>query len=116
MVIKVRKKIKRPRHTSTQAAGCDDMRSLGRNDNLGDLDMENLYSWEILGKIVADIIVVKFCLVSKQYIELWLEMTLPETHSQFAHENGWDWKIKSPFLFWFRPIFRDELLVLGRVS
>ena len=92
------------------------MRSLGRNDNLGDLDMENLYSWEILGKIVADIIVVKFCLVSKQYIELWLEMTLPETHSQFAHENGWDWKIKSPFLFWFRPIFRDELLVLGRVS
>ena len=80
----------------------------GKNDNLGDLDMENLYSWEILGKIVADIIVVKFCLVSKQYIELWLEMTLPETHSQFAHENGWDWKIKSPFLFWFRPIFQGR--------
>ena len=26
---------------------------------------------------------------SKQYIELWLEMTLPETNSQFAPENGW---------------------------
>ena len=53
--------------------------------------------------------------------------TLPETNSQFAPENGWDWNMMNfhlghkilsyEFSFWgaFRPIFRCELLVLGSV-
>ena len=41
-----------------------------------------------------------------------MPLTLPETNSEFAPENGWlEYK---PFLLG-RPIFRGELLVSGRV-
>ena len=39
-------------------------------------------------------------------------VTLPETYSKFAPENGW---LEDEFTFGFRHIFRCELLVLGRV-
>ena len=44
---------------------------------------------------------------------LWSSCTLPETNSEFAPENGW--LEEDPFLLGW-PIFRGELLVLGRVS
>ena len=40
------------------------------------------------------------------------QFTLPETNELHLKMDGW----KSTFPFWIRPIFRDELLVLGRVK
>ena len=42
-----------------------------------------------------------------------IQVPLPETNSKFAPENGW---LEDEFPFGARPIFRGELLVLGRVD